>query len=330
MTKATIIVPMYNAQSTIEECLDSIVGQTIFPDLELIIVDDYSTDSSFEIASLYEKQYPDNVALIRLSQNSGPGEARNIALSYANSDYVGFVDSDDAIVPTMYEKLYDKAIETNSDFVDSGFYKQHDDQAILYTSDELSGILDDYKRSELIIHGGYIVTKLFKRAFLISNGITFRKAYMLEDLDFMSETIARANIISNVKEICYIYRDSLESLSKSMDVIRYVSDHSEAVTALYKRTSVLTNYPGIQDSVEFMIMRLYSYMINVCLNSVYLHEHSDAEISIVLDSLRLLKNTTVSHGYENPYVKKGISEKDIMIMQANDISAQTVLDLQSK
>ena len=328
MKKISVIVPMYNAQDTIKECLDSVVNQTFFDDIEMIIVDDCSTDESFAIAGEYEKRFPDNIALIRLDQNSGPGAARNIALSYATGEYVGFVDADDAVVPTMFENLYNEAARTDSDFVDSGFYKQQSDEAILYTSDELSGVLDDHKRSELIIHGGYIVTKLFRRGFILDNGILFREAYMLEDLDFLAEVIARANIISNVKEIFYIYRDSKGSLSKSMDVYRYVSAHSDAITALYKRTVSLPNYPGIQNAVEFMIMRLYSYMINVCLNAVYLKEHSADEIIPVLDSIRTLKNSLVSCGYDNPYVKKGISEKDIMTMRANDISVEAVLKLQ--
>lgn len=329
MKKISVIVPVYNAQNTLNECLDSIVGQTCFSDMEVILVDDCSTDDSFLIASSYEKRFSENVLLVKLDHNSGPGAARNIALSYASGEYIGFVDSDDAIVPTMYEKLYDEAARTGSDFVDSGFYKQLSDEAILYTSDELSGMLDDHKRSELIIHGGYIVTKLFRKAFLLENSSLFREVYMLEDLDFLAELIARAKVISNVKEIFYIYRDSTDSLSKSVDVGRYVTAHSDAMVSLYNRTSVLDNYKGIQDAVEFMTMRLYSYMLNICMNAVYLKEKSPAEIIPIMESLRVLKESIVTRGYENPYVKKGISAKDIMIMKANDTSAEMALALQS-
>ena len=106
MPKVSTIIPMYNAQNTIEECLDSVLGQTIFNELEVIIVDDCSTDSSFDKAAYYEKKAPNNIALIKLDQNSGPGNARNIAMTYANGEYIGFVDADDAIVPTMYERPY--------------------------------------------------------------------------------------------------------------------------------------------------------------------------------------------------------------------------------
>ena len=328
MPKVSVIIPMYNAQNTIEECLDSILGQTIFRDLEVIIVDDCSTDSSFDKANYYEKKTPENIALIKLDQNGGPGNARNIAMSYANGEYIGFVDADDAIVPTMYEKLYNEAIRTDSDFVDSGFYSQSKDEAVLYTSDDLTGKLDDAKKSSLLIHGGYTVTKIFRRSFLSANHIKFREEYMLEDFDFLAEIIARANSAANVKEILYIYRDTSSSLSKAVDVHRYIKYNSDAMAGLYSRTSILQNYPGIRDAVEFLLLRLYSFMLNTCLNSVYLGQNSKAEIIPLLDSLRQLKNATVQGDYTNHYVKQGISSKDIMIMQANDKSAEAVLALQ--
>lgn len=329
MKKVSVIVPMYNAHDTIEECLDSIFAQTIFPDIEVLIVDDCSTDNSFEIASSYEKRSPENVALIHLDKNGGPGAAMNVGLSYASGEYITFVGSDDAIVPTMYEKLYNEAIRTDSDFVDSGIYSQQRDTAFLYTSDKLSGNLDDAKRSELIVHGGYTVTRITKRSLIESNNIRFREVYMLEDLDFLAEIIARSNRISNVQEIFYIYRDSSGSLSKAVDVQSYVKNNSEAIVGLYQRTSCLPNYPGIQDAVEFLIIRLYSYMINTCMNSVYLKEHNENEIIPILKSLRNLKAQTVSHGYDTAFVKRGISEKDIMIMKENDKSAQAALALQN-
>lgn len=330
MKKVSVIIPVYNAQDTIEECLDSVYSQTLFPDIEVIVVDDASTDKSYEIAKAYEYRYPDNTILIRCGKNGGPGSAKNIGLSYATGEYVGFVDSDDAIVPTMYDSLYREAIRTDSDFVDSGFYSQMTDSAILYTSDELSGVLDDHKKSELIIHGGYIVTKLFRRQFLNEIGIEFRAAYMLEDLDFLAEIIARANTVSNVKETFYIYRDRPDSLSKSMDVIKYVLNNSEAIVGLYKRTVTLPNYSGIQRAVEFMILRMYSFTLNVCLNAVYLNERSEEEILPLLESLRSLKSSTTNLGYDNTYVQRGISKKDIMIMKTNDQSSRSLLDLQSK
>lgn len=327
MKKVSIIIPMFNSKVTLDECLNSIVNQSIFNDLEVIIVDDASTDNSCELAEQYEQSYPDNILLIKLTENVGPGAARNIALTYASGKYIGFVDSDDAIAPTMYEELFDKAIQNDADFVDSGFYSQQTDSAILYTSDELAGNLDDKKRSELLIHGGYTVTKIFKHDFLNRYSIRFREVYVLEDFDFLAEIIARANRVSNVKKIFYIYRDRQDSLSKTVNLISYVNNHSEAITSLYARTCNLPNYPGIQDAIEFLIIRLYSYMINQCLSDVHLNKHTPKEVIPILNSIRNLKSSMIKHDYNNKYVINGISERDTRIIKANDISAEAVLNL---
>ena len=199
MIKVSVIIPVYNAELTIKECIDSLIGQTIFKEMELIVVDDCSTDQSPIIVMDYEKKYPDNIVFICLDKNGGPGYARNVAMEYASGEYVGFVDSDDAVYPTMYEKLYDEAIRVNADFVDSGFYDQKNDKAIVFVSDELAGELTDKKRSSLIVVGGYICTKVFNKDFIDRGNIKFRNEYVLEDMDYMIECIARAERIGTVK-----------------------------------------------------------------------------------------------------------------------------------
>lgn len=327
MMKVSVIIPMYNSQTTIEECLDSLVAQTIRGDIEIIIVDDCSTDSSREIVKKYESRYPDNIMLVCLDENAGPGNARNIGIQYATGEYIGFVDSDDAVQPSMYEKLYDEAVRTDADYVDSGYYDQKDDTAIIYVSDELAGELDDQKRSSLIVAGGFICTKVFKRDFLISGGIDFRKEYVLEDMDFLIECTARAQRISNVKEIMYIYRNTGSSLSKTDEYLKYIHNQTSALKAIYDRTHLLPNYEGIRDAVEFTMLHLYSNVINTCMNTVYLDQQPKESIIPVLAALKELKDAVVTGGYESEYIRKGIGDKNLMIIRANDISPESVLDL---
>ena len=171
MKKVSVIVPMYNASDTIEECIESLIGQTIFDEMELILTDDCSTDDTLKKAGIYEKRYPDHIMIIALSENGGPGRARNIAMEYAGGEYVGFVDSDDAVVPTMYEHLYNEAKSTGSEVADGGIFNKAQDEAIVYTTDELTGPMVDHKRSILIASGGYICSKIFNRRFLLDNDI---------------------------------------------------------------------------------------------------------------------------------------------------------------
>ncbi len=330
MKKVSVIIPVYNSEKTIDECLDSLVGQTLFPDMELVIVDDCSNDSSRERVMKYESKYPDNIMLICLDENSGPGNARNVAMEYTNGEYIGFVDSDDAVFPTMYEKMYDEAIRTVADFVDSGFYDQKNDKAIVYVSDELSGELNDRKRSDLIAVGGFICTKIFKRSFIDSLSDGFRREYVLEDMDFLIECTARADRISSVKEMMYIYRDTGSSLSKTMNGIKYIHNQSSAMKAIYDRTHLLPNYKGICGAVEFTMLHLYSNILKTCMNMLYLKQQPREIVAGMLDAMRELKNSVIYGGYNTEYIRKGIRSENLSIIKANDISAEAVLAMLRK
>ena len=106
MPKVSIIVPIYNSEKYMEKCIDSILNQTL-NDIEIILVNDGSTDSSLEIAERYKQR--DKRVIIINQINSGPSIARNNGIKIATGKYIGFVDSDDYIEKTMYEKLFEVA-----------------------------------------------------------------------------------------------------------------------------------------------------------------------------------------------------------------------------
>ncbi len=327
MKEISVIIPMFNAEKTIEECLDSLVNQTIFDEMELVIVDDCSSDMGPDIVFEYESRYPENILFIRLDKNAGPGNARNVAMQYISGEYIGFVDSDDAVQPSMFERMYEEAKRTDSDYVDSGFYDQKHDRAIVFVSDELAGELDDLKRSSLIVVGGFICTKIFKREFLQKNNIYFRNEYVLEDMDYLIECTARAERIASVKEIMYIYRDNGGSLSKTDQSLKYIHNQSSAMRAIYERTHLLPNYEGIRDAVEFAMLTLYSNVLNVCMNLVYLKEQPREAVIPAMTALKKLKDRVIRGSYDSEYIRKGISDVNLRIIMANDISPETVLSM---
>lgn len=112
MPKVSVIVPMYNTEKFLRPCLDSILKQTL-DDIEIIIVDDCSTDNSFKIASEYAKKHS-NIRLVRQAKNSGVAAARNMGLHYAKGKYISFIDSDDYIQDNMLEKMYNACEKTSS------------------------------------------------------------------------------------------------------------------------------------------------------------------------------------------------------------------------
>lgn len=113
MIKVSVIVPIYNAEKYLEQCLDSIVNQTL-KDIEIILIDDGSTDSCGNIC---QKYLSDARVTYYHKVNEGLAAARADGIARANGEYIGFVDSDDWIKPEMYEKMYEAAKSNNSDVV---------------------------------------------------------------------------------------------------------------------------------------------------------------------------------------------------------------------
>lgn len=122
MVKVSVIVPIYNAEQYLEKCLDSIVAQTL-SDIEIILIDDGSTDGSAEICRKY---LDDERVSYFFKENEGLAAARQDGIERASGEYVGFVDSDDWIEPDMYEKMYDAAKTNGADVVMCGIFIDED------------------------------------------------------------------------------------------------------------------------------------------------------------------------------------------------------------
>ena len=105
--KVSVIIPVYNTEDYLRECIESLVNQTL-REIEILIVNDGSTDSSLEIMKEFKNKYP-NIIKIFDKVNGGQASARNYALPFAQGEYLGFVDSDDWVDSTMYEEMYEKA-----------------------------------------------------------------------------------------------------------------------------------------------------------------------------------------------------------------------------
>ena len=113
--KISVIVPVYNVELYLSKCLDSLVHQTI-ESIEIIVVNDGSTDNSQKIIDEYKTKYPNKIKSY-IKSNGGLSDARNYGIDKANGQYIGFVDSDDYVEINMFEKMYNKAISQNFDIV---------------------------------------------------------------------------------------------------------------------------------------------------------------------------------------------------------------------
>ena len=141
MPKVSIIVPVYNSGKYLKTCLDSLVNQTL-KDIEIIAVDDCSTDNSLLILMDYAKKY-NNIKVYHNRENLGQGASRNRGLDVARGEYIGFVDSDDYIRYTMYEDMYKAAVNNRAPLVSV---------LLLYVMDDIELKTDVVLRSEPIVY----------------------------------------------------------------------------------------------------------------------------------------------------------------------------------
>ena len=109
MPKVSIIVPIYNVEEYLERCINSLIGQTL-EDIQIILVNDGSTDKSGEIAKRYASKYKEKIMYLEKT-NGGLSDARNYGLPYATGEYIAFLDSDDYIEKEAYQEMYEKAKE---------------------------------------------------------------------------------------------------------------------------------------------------------------------------------------------------------------------------
>lgn len=122
--KISVIIPCYNSETYLETCLDSLLNQTIgFENLEVIFINDASTDGTLELLYQYEHQHPQNIMVINYEQNRRQGYARNLGISYSSAPYFTCLDADDYVAPDMLEKMYDKMETGGYDYTICNYYR---------------------------------------------------------------------------------------------------------------------------------------------------------------------------------------------------------------
>lgn len=206
MTEISIIIPIYNTGNFLKKCLDSVLNQT-FKNIEVILINDGSTDNSGDICDNYAKK--DSRVKVIHKQNEGVSVARNTGIQTATGEYIGFIDSDDWIAPDMYEKMYNNAIETKSYIVMCDAVTKYDnkpDEEDTITQLNNSCILEkkEIYPSLLMEIAGSACRCIYKREILINNNIIFPVGIKFsEDRIFNILAMGYSQKISYIKEPYY-------------------------------------------------------------------------------------------------------------------------------
>ncbi len=217
MAEISIIIPCHNVDAYVMRCFDSLRAQTIgLEQLQLIFVDDASSDHTWERLQEIEQLAPQSVCIIRLDENLRQGGARNVGLSYATGTHVGYVDSDDWVEPDMYECLYKAIKQADADLSfcrhvrDNGKGSLYLDPALRGTGKEnrTLAILSEEQRNDFIVSnliGCNVWDKLFRKDFLLDHQMVFPEHLAYEDMYFGSLVYLYARRVSIVEQQLYHY-----------------------------------------------------------------------------------------------------------------------------
>ncbi len=221
MDKVSVIVPVYNVENYLEKCLDSIISQT-YKNLEIILVDDGSTDSSGKICDSYAKK--DKRIKVIHKENGGLSDARNMGLDVASGKFISFVDSDDYIDKRFIEILYNNIIKTKADISICDFVWVYD-KKIKYNKYSKKRIVVEGNRKYDYLYNEYSVigpsqwNKLYKK--YIFDDIRFPYGKLCEDQFVIHKELFKAKKVSYILKPLYYYVQRSDSIMHVMNVKRF-------------------------------------------------------------------------------------------------------------
>lgn len=247
-TRVSVIIPIYNVQEFLHECLDSIAMQTINNleltdgyerNLQVLLIDDGSTDDSAKIAKEYSSKY-ENFEYI-YEENQGLGHARNYGCEFAEGDYIIFLDSDDWVTPKAYERMYKSAVKNNVDMTIGNVtrFNSKKFKRIKIHKTAFSGFKEvtHITESPELFYDTTAWNKLIKRSFWDKHNFKFPEGILYEDIPVTMPMHYLANKVSIVYETCYMWRiregksksitqttDQSKNLSDRLTVMRMVDD----------------------------------------------------------------------------------------------------------
>ena len=257
----SIVVPIYNIEEYLEECLNCLVNQTL-KNIEIICVNDASTDNSLEILNGFS-QNDERIKVINNETNQGLSITRNNGLKAAKGEYIAFIDSDDLIETDAYEKLYNEAKEHGQDMIVYNFKRFDDGGVEWFEIVQQNSNIDEYvEKTNIIEHPELIwntiaTNKLIKRDLLIKNDLRFLENRLYEDLLFSTQVQCLADSIGIYPDVIYKWRLRVKG-SKS------ISQGNENIKNLKDRifiTNEIIDYLNENEKFKPLIPHLYKKLL---------------------------------------------------------------------
>lgn len=200
--KISVIVPVYNVEPYIADCLNSIIHQS-FQDIEIICVDDCGSDNSMDIVEQFAKD-DNRIKILRHKENQGQSVARNTGMKIATGKYIAFVDSDDTIEKDYLSKLYDAAEKSGADVTECGYFVERKNKFIYYTLSPQN--YNNFYDILAHITKCFVWTRLWRSDFLKKHNLQFYSSIYFEDILFVVKAAYYAKNWTIIDYAGYYYR----------------------------------------------------------------------------------------------------------------------------
>ena len=254
MKKVSIIVPIYNSELYVSKCIESLLSQT-YKNIEIVLINDGSKDSSQKIIGEYFKQYPDKIITYN-QENQGSSVARNNGILFSTGDYITFVDSDD-YVKNDYVEMFVKAAESSdADIVWGGFARINSQNKVFYKKVVKNNL---FSKFTVLLS----VAKFYKREFIIKENIKFGNNKIGEDLDFILQATCCSKKIVTIPYCGYYYFYNEKSITntfykginRDIDFISIINNIYEKIykKEIYVNETVLYEYCLIRFAIYYLL-----------------------------------------------------------------------------
>ena len=309
--KLSVIIPMYNVQNYVKECLDSLVNQT-FKDMEIIVVDDGSTDDSVKIVSEYEKKYP-FVKMVHKA-NGGLSDARNFGLQYAKGKYLAFIDSDDYVDHHLYELMVNE-MDKGYDIVvcDIQYFFEDNTGFVMKGLDQRN--IDNISKKALL-SPMFAWNKIYLRSYF--DGYLYPLNTWYEDTPVTTLLFAKTSKIGYVDKPLIYYRQRKDSIMGSNNSIR-IKEIFNVMTMVrnnFKKEGLWDKY---YDEIEYLhIEHLRLYGMFRFIRSPYFKE-------CYLESDKVMKEN-FPEWKKNKYIKD-LNIKNRLFLQYYNLYTKKIFDL---
>ncbi len=259
----SVIVPVYNISSYLNECVNSLLAQT-YSNIEIILVDDGSTDCSGKMCDEWEKK--DERIKVLHKENGGLSDARNEGIKIASGELIGYVDGDDVIDPDMYEELYHGLITQSADMA----VCKHLEFSDKIPDNRKKGNTKTYTKSEFMRMYAYqedgitsaVWQRLYKKSLV--SGLEFPKGHNYEDVVWSAQVIQQCKKIVLLDSSLYFYRVRTGSICLEQDIEKKTRGKINDLLLAYRSEAEFLQKSGYENEATWIWKKYFSEAIKIC------------------------------------------------------------------